>query len=131
MQNIFPILRYNDARAAIKWLSAAFGFRELFSVPQTGEFVRHAQLALGTNIIMLGSCRDDGITSPRSLGAATQALSVYLPNVDEHYERARAAGADIVHAPYDTDFGSHEYIVRDLEGHLWAFGNYRPSVEAE
>ena len=61
MQTIFPILRYNDARGAIQWLCATFGFVELFSVPEAGQFVRHAQLKLGTNVIMLGSPLEDGL----------------------------------------------------------------------
>jgi uncharacterized glyoxalase superfamily protein PhnB len=131
MQTIFPILRYSDARAAIRWLCEAFGFRERFSVPETGEFVRHAQLSLGTNIIMLGSSRDDDLLkSPQTLGAATQALCVYVPDIDEHFERARSAGAEITTAPYDTDFGAREYHVRDPEGHLWTFGTYLPSGDA-
>ena len=54
MQTIFPILRYNDARAAIRWLCETFGFVEVFSVPESGPVVRHAQLRLGSNIIILG-----------------------------------------------------------------------------
>lgn len=130
MQTIFPILRYTDARAAMRWLCAAFGFRERFSVPETGEFVRHAQLSLGTNLIMLGSSRDDGLKSPQTLGAATQALYVYVPDIDEHFERARLAGAEITTPPQDTDFGSREYHARDPEGHMWTFGTYRPSADA-
>ena len=130
MQTIFPILRYTDARAAIRWLCAAFGFRERFSVPETGPFVRHAQLSLGTNLIMLGSSRDDGLKSPQTLGAATQALCVYVPDIDEHYEKARLAGAEISSPPQDTDFGFREYHVRDPEGHLWTFGTYLPNGDA-
>jgi len=130
MQTIFPILRYTDARAAIQWLCAAFGFSERFSVPETGQFVRHAQLSLGTNLIMLGSCRDDGLKSPQTLGAATQALCVYVPDVDEHYERARLAGAEISTPPQDMDFGFRGYHVRDPEGHLWTFGTYLPNSDA-
>ena len=76
MQTIFPLLRYNDARAAIRWLCATFGFVELFSVPESGPIVRHAQLKLGTNIIMLGSTREAeaDFQSPLTLGATTQAL---------------------------------------------------------
>jgi uncharacterized glyoxalase superfamily protein PhnB len=44
MQTIFPILRYHDARAAIRALCAAFGFVEVFSVPEAGPFVRHAEI---------------------------------------------------------------------------------------
>ena len=126
MQNIFPVLRYTNARAAIQWLCQAFGFSERFSVPETGDYVRHAQLSFGANIIMLGSCRNDGIESPQVLGRSTQALCVYVADVDEHFERARAAGAEITSPPQDTDFGFREYQVMDLEGHPWTFGNYHP-----
>jgi len=130
MQTIFPILRYRDARAAIHWLCAAFGFVERCCIPDDGPFVRHAQLQLGENIIMLGSVRpDDGIASPQASGAATQMLAVYVQDPDAHYDRANAAGAKILYPPKDTDFGSREYHVLDLEGHPWTFGTYRPAVD--
>lgn len=129
MQTIFPVLRYTDARAAIQWLCATFGFVELFSVPESGQFVRHAQLRLGTNVIMLGSIRpDEGMTSPQVLGGATQALCVHVEDLDAHFERARSARAEITSPPRDTNFGSREYHVRDLEGHPWTFGTYLPDA---
>lgn len=127
MQTIFPILRYNEARKAIHWLCAAFGCVERFSVPETGDPVRHAQLKLGSGVIMLGSVRpDDGLTSPQGTGVSTQALCVHVKDVDAHFKQASAAGADIISPPADTDFGAREYHVRDLEGHLWSFTNYLP-----
>jgi uncharacterized glyoxalase superfamily protein PhnB len=127
MQTIFPILRYADARAAIRSLSAAFGFIELFSVPEAGPIVRHAQLQLGTNIVMLGSVRPgERLSSPQALGAATQALYVHVDDLDAHFERARSVGAEIISPIEDTDFGAREYHVRDLEGHSWTFGTYLP-----
>jgi uncharacterized glyoxalase superfamily protein PhnB len=129
MQTIFPIIRCTDVRRAIQWLGEAFGFVELFSVPESGQLVRHAQLKLGANIIMLGSVRqDDGMTSPAVLGSSTQALCVYVEDLDAHFERARAAGAEILSAIEDTDFGTRGYHARDLEGHLWVFGTYLPNI---
>jgi len=55
-------------------------------------------------------------------------LAVYVEEPDQHFERARAAGARILYSPQDTDFGSREYHVLDLEGHPWTFGTYRPSA---
>src|SRR5215471_253162 len=125
MQTIFPILRYNDARAAIRALCDSFGFKELFSVPESGQFVRHAQLRLGTNLIMLGSVRPNEPTaSPQQLGASTQSLCVHVDELDAHFERARSAGAEIIEPPRDTDFGFREYHARDLEGHPWTFTTY-------
>jgi len=122
VQTIFPLLRYNDARRAIRSLCATFGFVELFSVPESGPFVRHAQLKLGTNVIMLGSVRPD-----ERLGDAP-ALYVYVDNLEAHFEQARSAGAEIISPPKDTDFGAREYHARDLEGHFWTFGTYLPNV---
>jgi uncharacterized glyoxalase superfamily protein PhnB len=131
-QTIFPILRYEDARAAIRWLCAAFGFIEIFSVPESGPMIRHAQLKLGTNVVMLGSIRpDDLLTTPQALGAATQALYVHVDDLDAHFEQARSAGAEITALIDETTFGAREYHVRDLEGHPWTFGTYLPDVERE
>ena len=132
MQTIFPVLRYKDARGAIRWLCEAFGFVEIFSVPDDGQVVRHAQLRFGTNVIMLGSVRgDDGMTSPLEVGLSTQALCVYVDDVDGHFEQTRSAGAEIQHPPEDTDCGSREYDARDPEGHHWTFGTYRPEGAGE
>jgi uncharacterized glyoxalase superfamily protein PhnB len=32
-----------------------------------------------------------------------------------------------VRALADTGYGSREYGVRDIDGHYWYFGNYRPA----
>ena len=130
MQTIFPILRYNDARSAIQWLCATFGFVKLFAAPESGQMVRHAQLKLGTNIVMLGSIRpDEHMASPQTLRTSTQALYVYVEDLDAHFERARSAGAEILSPPTDTDFSSRQYHVADLEGHLWTFGTYLPKLD--
>ncbi|HYC79253.1 MAG TPA: VOC family protein, partial [Planctomycetota bacterium] len=100
----------------------AFGFSLWFSVPETGAPVRHARLRFGDAVVMLGTTRaDDGMATPRTLGAATQALVVEVEDVDLHYARAIAAGAEVVASPADTDFGMREYHARDLEGHPWIF----------
>jgi uncharacterized glyoxalase superfamily protein PhnB len=75
---------------------------------------------LGAGIVMLGSERDD------DFGAINQGIYICLREVDDHCARARAAGAEIVREPFDTDYGSWDYIARDPEGNLWAFGTYNP-----
>jgi uncharacterized glyoxalase superfamily protein PhnB len=44
---------------------------------------------------------------------------------DALYERAVAAGAEVLREPADTDYGSREFAVTDPEGNLWSFGTYR------
>ena len=59
MSSVIPTLRYRNARAAIDFLVAAFGFQARMVVEGEGDAIDHAQLVLGTGMIMLGSHRDD------------------------------------------------------------------------
>ncbi len=131
--NIFPFMRYKDAPSAIEWLVKAFGFEKQMVVPGPNGTIAHAQLSLGPGVIMLGTAREDDLRmrSPRDLPAVNQGVYIYVVDVDAHYQRAKAAGAEIVRELNDTDYGSREYTARDLEGHLWSFGTYRPDASSE
>jgi uncharacterized glyoxalase superfamily protein PhnB len=121
---IFPALRYNDAPAAIDWLGRAFGFARHMVVPGPEGTVAHAQLTFGSGMIMLGSARPPDAANPWT--TERQGLYVHVEDVDAHYARAKAAGAEIVMALRSTEYGSREYSARDLDGHLWSFGSYLP-----
>ena len=122
--NMFPAFKYQDAPAAIDWLERAFGFtRQGVHRGEDGTVV-HAELKLGTGVIMLGSMVPPDPANPWS--AAAQGLYVYVPDVDAHYARAKAAGAVIVRELADTPYGSREYSAQDPGGNLWSFGTYYP-----
>lgn len=132
MQTIYPGLRYNDAKAAIEWLESAFGFEIQEAYAADDGSVVHAELRLAGNLIMLGNVKDDSYgTSPATLGAVTGGIYVALGSADEVdacYARAQAAGAEIIRELSDTDYGSHDFGARDLKGHIWSFGTYRPQA---
>jgi uncharacterized glyoxalase superfamily protein PhnB len=128
--SVIPTMRYDDAPRMLEWLCTAFGFERRFVVPGDAGTIAHAQLVLGTGMIMLGSNRDDEwgryVRPVRAAGAATGAVYVVVGDVDAHCARARAAGAEILRGPADTDYGSREYAARDPEGGVWSFGTYDP-----
>jgi len=126
--NIFPALRYRDAPGAIDWLGKAFGFERQFVVPGEGETIAHAQLRLGAGMIMMGSGGKPDPKNPWS--TENYGTYVVVKEIDDHYARAMAAGAEIVRPIADTDYGSREYSARDCEGHLWSFGTYDPYAES-
>jgi uncharacterized glyoxalase superfamily protein PhnB len=120
--SMFVGLHFDDGRAAIDWLSNAFGFRTTLEIAGANGAIDHAELALGDGVVMVSS-------TPRSLGLwgnDNQALYVAIPDPDAHYARAQAAGASIVQAPRDTLYGARGYYARDPEGFLWGFSTYRP-----
>ena len=127
MQSIFPALRYQNGPAALEWLAKAFGFEEHMVVKGPEGTIAHAQMTLGPDLIMLGSGKH-GPGDDNPWDRARQGVYVCVEDVETHYARAKAAGAEIAMELRDTEYGSREYSVRDLEGHLWSFGTYRPKV---
>ena len=126
-----PALRYRDMEAAIEWLSHAFGF-ELQAVRRDAhERVCYAELSFGETIIMLGAVSgfeiDKLMRQPDEIGGAeTQSCYYFVRNVEAHYARACAEGAEIVLALKTQADGHQGYTCRDPEGHLWTFGTYDP-----
>lgn len=125
--NCIPFLAYQDARTALEWLETAFGFERGNVVEANGK-VAHAELRYDGGMIMLGTAGPNewGMKTPRELGAVSQGVYVIVEDADAHYARARSGGAEIVRELADTDYGSREYLARDLEANLWSFGTYRP-----
>lgn len=130
---VIPGMRYADAPAAIKFLCEAFGFEEHLVVPANDGTIPHAQLVLGNGMIMLGSLRDDEFSELMAtpLQGVTQAPYIVVPEIDAHYEQAKAAGATIIKEIEEQPYGGKLYSARDPEGHLWHFGSYDPWAEPQ
>ena len=128
---VIPTIHYQDAPRAIEWLCKAFGFEQHLVVPAEDGTITHAQLTLGNAMIMLGSQNHHQygklLRIPKELNNFnTQAPYIVVESIDEHYQRALAAGAEMVLDIKDEDYGGRGYTCRDPEGHLWNFGSYNP-----
>ena len=128
---IIPALRYRDAPAAIEWLCQVFGFRKHLVIPNEDGTIAHAQLTLGSGMIMLGSAVDTEfgrlIKQPHDLaGTETQSPYVIVPDADVVYQRVKAQGGRIVLDIKDEDHGGRGFSCVDPEGHLWNVGTYNP-----
>ena len=124
---------YQDPRAALVWLEAAFGFAPSMVVSDPDGKLVHAEMRFGDGYIIVDSEWADHIASPASLGGRnTQSVYIRLKDgLDAHCEQARAAGADIVQEPADQFYGERLYRARDPEGHVWTFTQTLRSVPRE
>jgi uncharacterized glyoxalase superfamily protein PhnB len=126
---IYPTLRCRDADAMIRWLKDVLGFTERVVYRGDGV-VHHAELSLGSSILMLGQSRDDDyskMVGDLSL-RRTDALYVAIEDPDALHDKVKAAGAEIEMELHDTNYGSRDFACRDPEGNLWSFGTYWPKA---
>jgi uncharacterized glyoxalase superfamily protein PhnB len=131
--SFIPSLAYKDNRAALKWLEDAFGFEPSEVLTDGDGNIVHAEMTYGDGVVMIGSEWEDWTRSPASLGGKnTQRVRVRIDKgIDEHFARARKAGAKVVMEPADQFYGDRAYIVTDLEGHYWTFAQSTKEVSKE
>jgi uncharacterized glyoxalase superfamily protein PhnB len=79
--NIFPVFRYQDALAAMRWLNKAFGFKTLMEIPGPNGSIAHAEMRLAPGVVMLASVRDEPANPWASVKQGTY---VYVEDVDAH-----------------------------------------------
>jgi uncharacterized glyoxalase superfamily protein PhnB len=132
---VWANLGYRDARAAIDFLVAAFGFEEVavYEGEKAGT-VGHAELRwpAGGGIMLhtteRGSLTD--LTRQATADAGYPAYSVHIATdePDALFERAVAAGATVVREPTDSPLGTRGFVVSDPEGLYWSFGTPLPRL---
>ncbi len=121
---VIPALCYVDARKAFDWLQQAFGFEVEFIIEDEDGNLVHSELRHGEGLIMVGTEWDASTRSPLNTDRrCTTTTHIHvLEDIDAHCERARAAGAEIMMEPATQFYGDRTYRARDLEGHVWTFG---------
>src|SRR5271170_5793251 len=110
---ILPHIIYQDLPAAIDWLTRTFGFTEHY---RYGDPISGAQMYLGNAWIMVNQTKS-GYSTPAQLGYGTQMLTIFVEDVEAHFERTKAAGARIFEDLHETVYGESQYGVEDLDGH--------------
>ena len=125
---ISPYLLYENAAAALDWLTATFGFEERMRMADADGRVKHAEIAMGSGVVMLGE-PESNFVSPKRHGHVCQLVHVYVHDVDAHFANAKAAGAVILSEPEDKHYGDRSYAAEDLEGQHWYFAQHVRDVE--
>ena len=124
---VLPHIMYRDVVEAIAWLSDAFGFVEHY---RYGDPVSGAQMSAGTAWIMLKKVRNEGGT-PKQLGFGTQSLTIFIEDLEAHFEHAKSAGVTIVEDLHETVYGELQYAAEDLDGHHWLFSRHARDLSPE
>jgi uncharacterized glyoxalase superfamily protein PhnB len=99
---VVSVLSYPDVRAAVAWLSVAFGFVERTRI---GESHR-AQMSIGADGAMIVAERRDGDPAPGH--GVTHLVRVRVEDVNAQFERANAHGARVLEPPTDREYGERD-----------------------
>ena len=130
VSTILPHIYYRNVDDAIVWLTATFGFEEHYRYGTPGEPISGAQMHRENAWIMLVQVRP-GASTPAQTGHRTQSLTIFVENVNSHFQNTKSAGAKIVEDLHETIYGEHQYGVEDLDGHHWLFSQHARDISPE
>lgn len=128
MDWVSPYLMYEDAGAAVEWLTRTFGFKERQEKRDTSSSgqVMHAELEHNGDLIMLGGVGPDyEVHHEKNI-----LLYIYVKDVESHFRHSKKSGANILQKPEDADYGDRRYWVEDPGGHLWIFAQHTDQSKA-
>ncbi len=121
MHTLTPHIVCAGAAEAIDFYKKAFGATELMRMPGPHGKLMHASLKIGDSTLMLvDEMPQWGALGPRALKGSPVTLHLAVPNVDEVFARAVAAGATVKMPVADMFWGDRYGVVVDPFGHEWA-----------
>jgi PhnB protein len=136
LRTVTPRLVVRDGDAAIEFYSRAFGAEEIggrFTDPQ-GVLV-HAEIRIGDSVVMISEEADDAASparSPASLGGVVSAvMATYWTDVDAAWQRATAAGAEVLFPLADQFYGERGGRLRDPFGQQWMLSQHTEDLSPE
>jgi len=129
---ITPYLIVQGAAAAIDYYKKVFGAAERMRMDAPGGKIGHAELTLGGSVVMLADEHPErGYRGPKAFGGSAVSLMLYVPNVDDVFKRAVAAGAKELRPVADQFYGDRLGVLEDPFGHVWTIATHVEDVSPE
>ena len=115
-----PELYIHDVKAAIDFYIKAFDAIEVFHFDNEDGGVHVAEMQIGGATFHLHEPTANGI-SPLTVQGIMIQIGVFADDPDAFFNKAIAAGAELIMPIQDFDYGYRQGIVKDPFGHSWQF----------
>lgn len=130
--NVIPYLVVDGAGAAIDWYAKVFDATDRGRMTAPDGTIAHAEIAIGKGVVMLADpSPGQGYLGPKAIGGTPVTLMVYVEDVDAVFDRAVAAGAEVLQPMKDEFYGDRTGSVVDPFGHRWVISTHVEDVPPE
>lgn len=129
---IVPYLCVDGASAAIEFYGTVFGATERMRLAEPDCRLGHAELEIGTAVIMLSDEFPDlGVLAPKTVGGSPVTMTLYVEDVDDVFTRATDAGAIALSPVKNQFYGDRTGQFTDPFGHRWSVATHVEDVSSE
>jgi PhnB protein len=128
---VTPQLTLDKCADAIEWYKKALGAQETSRAVGPDGKIMHAELKIGDSKIMLNDAMMGG-KGPNALGGSPASLWVYVDDCDSLFNRAVAAGAQVLPGPMgavmDQFWGDRSGTFTDPHGYRWTIATRKEDL---
>jgi len=128
---VTPQLTLDNAAQAIDWYKKALGAEELSRATGPDGKIMHAEVRIGDSRIMVNDPMMGG-KGPKALGGSPASLWIYVEDCDALFNRAVAAGAQVVGGPMgamaDQFWGDRCGTFTDPQGYHWTIATHKEDL---
>jgi uncharacterized glyoxalase superfamily protein PhnB len=129
LHTLVPHLVIHGAAQAIDFYKKVFNAREISRSPGPAGKLMHAEMKIGDSTMFLADDFPEfGSSAPSPSGSSPVVLNVCVPNCDEIYNAAMAAGAKSQMPPDNMFWGDRYCKFQDPFGHNWAVATHIEDV---
>ncbi len=128
--SVTPSLTVRDAAAALDFYTLALGAEVLFSMPEPSGKVMHAEFTIGDSRMMISDEYPDYGAYAPEVGKGGLFM-IYVPDVDDAFAKAVAAGATPLQEPTDMFWGDRSGKISDPYGYRWTLASHVRDVSQE
>jgi PhnB protein len=121
---VTPYITVDDPSAVIDFLKKAFDAQETYAMRDKNGRVQHAEVKVGSSMVMLGGARDPSQVRPGN-------FYLYVEDVDALYKKAIEAGGKSLNEPANQFYGDRHGGVQDSQGNSWWIATHVEDVSEE
>ena len=131
---VTPHLTFDNAVQAIEWYKEALGAEEVARIVGPDGKILHAEVRIGDSPIMLNDAMMGG-KGPKAIGGSPASLWIYVEDCDALFNRAVAAGAQVVGGPMgrmaDQFWGDRCGTFTDPQGYSWTIATHKEDLSRQ
>ena len=128
--SVTPSITVTDANKAIDFYKKALGATEREKFEGPDRKIMHAEIQIGTSIIMLGD-EVMGQRSAQSYGGSPASFYVYVEDCDAAFKKALSAGGKQIVPVTDMFWGDRMGAFEDPFGYKWNLATHTKDMSPE
>jgi PhnB protein len=120
--SVSPYFIINGAQKFIDLMKLIFDATELRRYDMPDGTIMHAEIKIDDSVIMLGESSD-------KFPPVNLVMHVYVPNVDETFNKAVKSGCEIIEPPKEREGDPDKRATfKDFAGNMWSVGTQKSNA---